>query len=284
MSAKLPYTCTGASLAPLMFFAAQARARVSPARRRAVAARWRGFEGGARTEPARLARHPARGHTSASAPTSRAGSATAKRSGRVCQASVHGNRGLGMLLVLFAAARARVLAGPAQVRCCALARPREWRWHGTDAVRVLSPTRAQESERARRPGARAVAARCCGFESGAGTEPARRAGFAAKEGSAAREAAFRIELRAPASPAQRRAACAPNTPPGRCSCSSPPPAPRLAGSAQGRWLRALPRLRELRAASPLGVPVARLRAERAVGPRAIGRAGTPRTPNSRARA
>ncbi len=113
---------------------------------------------------------------------------------------------------------------------------------------------------------------------------ARRAGFAAKEGSAAREAAFRIELRAPASPAQRRAACAPNTPPGRCSCSSPPPAPRLAGSAQGRWLRALPRLRELRAASPLGVPVARLRAERAVGPRAIGRAGTPRTPNSRARA
>jgi hypothetical protein len=43
------------------------------------------------------------------------------------------------------------------------------------------------------------------LESGAGTEPARRSGFAANEGSAAREAAFRIEPHAPASPAQRRA-------------------------------------------------------------------------------
>jgi hypothetical protein len=40
----------------------------------------------------------------------------------------------------------------------------------------------------------------CGFESGTGTEPVQRSGVAANEGSTAREAAFRIEPRAPRRP------------------------------------------------------------------------------------
>jgi hypothetical protein len=54
------------------------------------------------------------------------------------------------------------------------------------------------------PPARVSAARR-GSERGAGTEPALRSSFAANEGSADREAASRIEPRAPASPAHRRA-------------------------------------------------------------------------------
>jgi hypothetical protein len=104
-----------------------------------------------------------------------------------------------------------------------------------------------------RLGARAVCT-LARLEGGAGTEPVPRAGFPANEGSAAREAAFRIEPRAPDSPAQRRAnvrseraaaaqrasgpavtACPPDSrarawglrP--RCSCSSPP---ALASSAR----------------------------------------------------
>jgi hypothetical protein len=54
------------------------------------------------------------------------------------------------------------------------------------------------------PPSRVSAARR-GSERGAGTEPTLRSSFAANEGSAAREAASRIEPRAPASPAHRRA-------------------------------------------------------------------------------
>jgi hypothetical protein len=62
---------------------------------------------------------------------------------------------------------------------------------------LAAATHADVSSARRQCGA---GARCRGFEKCAGTEPTRRSGFAADEGSAAREAAFRIEPRAPASP------------------------------------------------------------------------------------
>ena len=69
---------------------------------------------------------------------------------------------------------------------------------------------AARASRRASPAPCGAGAHCRGLESGAGTEPMRqrvilRSRFAADKGSAAREAAFRIELRASASPAQRRA-------------------------------------------------------------------------------
>jgi hypothetical protein len=115
------------------------------------------------------------------------------------------------------------------------------------------------------PPARVSAARR-GSERGAGTEPTLRSGFAANEGSAAREAASRIEPRAPASPAHRRAGLraehaagatradgqpvtdvrqTPVQVQGGPGCSWPAPPPARAPRAQRRAVPASPIQRQL---------------------------------------
>jgi hypothetical protein len=169
-----------------------------------------------------------------------AGPRAAGRTRRVRQTPVHVH-GAPALLERFAAARAlRNLVGPAPGQCAragaawrtprrllparcprragyerrtrtgrgarAVGRPRRVRRtpmhaHGgfAGAARALRRPRVLAG-----PAPCGASARCRGFESGGGRKPARRSGFAGNEGSAAREAAVRIEPLAPASPAQRR--------------------------------------------------------------------------------
>ena len=179
----------------------------------ATCARCRVFESGAGTEPAR---YVARGRTSPNAPTSRAGSASS-RLRRARQSPMHAHGSLARVARRPRSPARRKgdgCASGAHCPSCAGGRaeraveashgaPPDSRARGE--VGFAGAARALRRPRSRRAGSAQV--RCPRRRGSKGAlarnqRAMQRPRFAANEGSAAREAAFRIELRAPASPAR----------------------------------------------------------------------------------